>query len=177
MKRLDPRSVIIGFLVAVIGFLLIGAKVSHFDTIRVNEIILNDKGLTIRDELLNPILMIGQDAGGNGLLRLTNKDGVGVVVLNQSKEMDGSIKLNTSEGRNRISLGLTKGNSGSLRLYNYEDQETISLSHFEKKGIIQIENEHQKRVVYLASTSENDGHIILSDRYGDSQWSVTGKRN
>lgn len=35
MKKLDPRSVLIGFLVAVIGFMAIGATDSTFDTITV----------------------------------------------------------------------------------------------------------------------------------------------
>ena len=47
MRKLDPRSVIIGFLLAVIGFMSIGAtdKTAKFDTIEVNKIFIRDGGL------------------------------------------------------------------------------------------------------------------------------------
>ena len=46
MKKLDPRSVIIGFLVAVIGFMSIGATSpdGHFKTLTVNDINIPSEG-------------------------------------------------------------------------------------------------------------------------------------
>jgi len=129
MKKLDPRSVMIGFLLAVIGFMSIGAtdqtpsdggggglslsdfpEDATFNRITVNEIRLNDMGL----------------------LDITDKDGKRVLVIER-----GYFKDNTR-----------------LELYN----------------------KHERGVVYLSTTKEEDGHIVLSDRYGEGQWGVTGKR-
>ena len=44
MKKLDPRSVIIGFLVAVIGWMSMGATNSTFDSITVGDIKFPERG-------------------------------------------------------------------------------------------------------------------------------------
>jgi hypothetical protein len=176
MKRLDPRSVIIGFLIAVIGFMSMGATNNTFDSITVGEIILKNTALKIKDSKQNDILMIAGDDFTNAMF-LYNKAGKDVAVIGENDNGGGLMSLCNNAGQETIALTQTTGNNGSISLYDNTGQKTIALTHTTGNiGSIGINNKHENNIVYLSATGEDDGHIILSDRYGEGQWVVTGKR-
>ena len=130
MKKLDPRSVIIGFLVAVIGFMSLGATNSTFDSITVGNIKMQTKGLNIFTPSGRAILSLGGSENGHIL------------------------RFNTSNGS--LGFDLAEIDVGGVRMTFY--------------------NGHGTESVYLGQTSESDGLLVLSDRYGEAQWSMSGKR-
>jgi len=130
MKKLDPRSVIIGFLIAVIGFMSMGATNSTFDSITVGNIKMKTKGLNIFAPSGKPVLSLGGSESGHGLIFATSNGNIGI--------------------------DFAEYETGGVRMTFY--------------------NGHGKETVYLGKTNESDGFIILSDRYGEAQWSMTGKR-
>ena len=199
MKKLDPRSVIIGFLVAVIGFMSMGATNNTFDSITVGEIILKDETVHIRDKNLKPIFGInasetnnsfffynaessviagiGQDDGGSGIISVYTNGGQETIQLYQTDEDGGIISVNNNAGQEIIQLGQTINHDGTIKVYNSAGLNTIQLGHSDSgKGIVSLFNKYQKEVVYLATTKDAEGHIILADRYGKGQWDLTGKR-
>ena len=147
MKKLDPRSVIIGFLVAVIGFMSMGASNSTFDSITVGEIRLKNETLPIRNIQGETILgvMSGENAHGVALM---NRKG-GIVTL----------------------LGAEETGGGRITVFNSNNQETITLS-----GSITIFNKFDESVAFIGPYLEDEGLIVLSDRYGEVQWSARGKQ-
>jgi len=154
MKKLDPRSVIIGFLVAVIGFMSIGATNTTFDSITVGEIILKDQSLLIKTSLGNDIMILSTFPGADGIMGIYNSKGIITTTIGNSPHGGGMLEVNDSDGDRSITLGQTKN----------------------KTGAIQLDNKHNKNIVWIGATNEDDGHIILSDRYGEGQWGRTGKR-
>ena len=176
MKKLDPRSVLIGFLVAVIGFMSLGATDSTFDSITVGEIILKNQSMIFTGNNGKPILSITSGENANALFFI-NAAGKIVGSIAEDDAGNGSIDLFNTEGQKTIGLTATESNSGSIGLHNVDGQKTILITHnMANGGVIQIYNKYQKPAVYLSTTTEDDGHIILYDRYGEGQWGMTGKR-
>jgi hypothetical protein len=198
MKKLDPRSVIIGFLVAVIGFMSLGAVNTTFDSITVGEIILKDENLLIKDMWQDDILMIAGDEFVHGVF-VYNKKGDQIAVIGESDSGGGVLDITNSAGQNTIELTQTV-DGGAIKLFNSTGQNTINLTQNSYKngivsinsntgqnsivvgvskngtGLFQMFNKHEKGVVFIGSTNEADGHITLSDRYGEAQWQASGKR-
>ncbi len=223
MKKLDPRSVLIGFLVAVIGFMSMGAKNTTFDSITVGNIVMKEESLFLWNAEKKPVIAfmasahtnvtafyntkeqpmiyLAENESGNGIIQLDNNAGKTTVLLANDLNGRGVIAVNGASGHNTVTIGHTeidgggaisvknangqatvslmndsKGN-GDIRLSNNLGHETISIDHVgEDAGAIKIYNKHGKQVVYMSSTLEDDGNMILSDRYGEGQWSLTGKR-
>ncbi len=176
MKKLDPRSVIIGFLIAVIGFMSIGATNTTFDSITVGEIILKNDDLKIKNSKQDDILLIvGYDLA-HGLI-MYNNAGESVALIGENDNGNGEISIYNRSGKRTSSLSHTATGDGSLNLFTKTGRESILLSHTENdNGVVALFNKHQKQVIYLSTTNEGDGQIVLSDRYGEGQWGVTGKR-
>jgi hypothetical protein len=134
MRKLDPRSVIIGFLLAVISLMSIGAKNTTFDTITVGNIKMKNSEINIlgRDGVRrvkfidgfsgalmslhrdngNPVVYIGDDGNGSGTaLFLNNRMKTIVTIANPQDTNDGNILLHNSNGS--IAWGITAG----IKLY------------------------------------------------------------
>jgi len=220
MKKLDPRSVIIGFLIAVIGFMSLGATNSTFESITVGEIKMKNESLAITSPDGNRILetnafpkmnivafynkegiataLIGNSDVGDGMFEIYNAKGQNTMMLAHNPLGNGVITVNNKHGKTAVSL--SGGTAGDVSIYNGEGTNTVSLSHTTgNQGVVSINNnngeniirlgsnlsadpairltnKHQKPVAALSVTDEADGFIILSDRYGEVQWSMTGKR-
>ena len=181
MKKLDPRSVLIGFLVAVIGFMSLGATNTTFDSITVGEIIMKNDILKFSRWEDNNIIKMS-------VLELVNTDSVNALIFFGSK------------GNLLSSLGETDDGSGSVHIFNNKSQETMLFENDDKgngmikindskgnptvfiansiedRGIITLSNKYQNITVYIASNNEDDGMILLADKYGDGQWGMSGKR-
>ena len=175
MKRLDPRSVIIGFLVAVIGFMSLGAVNTTFDSITVGKIIMKDEILSINDKSLAQVVTVV--AGEGNSVFFSNKKGDYVTTIGQSDNGDGAIVINNKDDQETIVLSHTPDGHGRININNKDGQESIALSHSTvHNGLISVNNKHEKNIVWISATEEGDGHIVLSDRYGEGQWGRTGKR-
>jgi hypothetical protein len=197
MKKLDPRSVIIGFLVAVIGFMSMGATNSTFESITVGEIKMKDGNLKISNSFGTPVLFvtgaddfngvtfftsagkigatIGQTDDGYGLISTYNANGTPATTL--SGGMTGDVRIYNSEGTNTVSLSHSTGNQGVVSVNNNNGDNIIRLGgNLSGDASIILFNKHQKRVTGLGVTDEADGFILLSDRYGEAQWNMVGKR-
>ncbi len=159
MKRLDPRSVIIGFLVAVIGGLSIGATstVGHF------------KSLTVNDIMMPP----------EGYIRVLGMEGNMIMAISQNELNDGTLLLYNRTGQNTIRLSHTPNGDGVFDLFNVDGRKTISATHMDDgtgDGGISIFNKNQKGAVYLGTTKTGEGTIIVSDMNGVGQAGLIGRR-
>jgi len=175
MKKLDPRSVLIGFLIAVIGFMSLGATDSTFDSITVGKIILKNESLFIKTPQGGTIIKLSENEG-NGELILGNSKGKATIGLTHTFEGDGVININNSFGQTAIDLTHSPG-GGVIDIYNGSGDKSISLTNSKLGGgLFMLNNRHNKNTVWITSTKEADGIIQLSDRYGDGQWVARGKR-
>ncbi len=175
MKRLDPRSVIIGFLIAVIGFMSMGATNTTFDSITVGEIILKNESLVIKTPQGGKIVKLS-DNEGNGELVLGNSKGIPTIALTHTVDGDGTLQLYNSSGQMKIRLTHSPG-GGAIDIYNGSGDKSIDLGNSRfGGGLFRLYNKYNHDTVFITSNKEGDGFIQLSDRYGDGQWAMTGKR-
>ena len=73
---------------------------------------------------------------------------------------------------------LDAGEDGGILGIGNTDGNLVALLSADKDGgAFDIYNTHNNQVGYFGSTTDQDGMIILSDRYGDIGWSVDGKQN
>ncbi len=107
MKKLDPRSIIIGFLLAVISFMSVGANAGssekEFKKIIVEEIeVVNSSGI--------PMVEIGSDRFG-GAARILNRFGLNAISLHHvwDGESDASINptIELTSNKKKIAIALT----------------------------------------------------------------------
>jgi len=108
--------------------------------------------------------------GGGGAITVNDTTGEGAVSLMSTADRSGSISVGNYQGKNPMELLHTDDGDGMIVLNNHEGTQTVGLGN----GIIELDNAHQKKVVYLGMTE--DGYLVLYDRYGEGQWSETGKR-
>jgi hypothetical protein len=177
MKKLDPRSVIIGFLVAVIGFMSIGATNTTFDSITVGTITMKDEGFFLVNSQNEIVLQVMSDQ--SNVIAYYNKKGKPVMFIGENDDGNGIIELDNDAGKTTVLLATDDKGRGVISVMNANGQPTVTLSHIGEDagvGAIKIHNKHGKEVVYLSNTVEDDGQVILSDRYGEAQWAMTGKR-
>ncbi len=159
MKKLDPRSVLIGFLVAVIGFMSLGAVNTTFDSITVGEIKMKNNVLDIRSP--------------NGRM---------VMTLTGNPIYHGAIYWSSQGGKVLSQIGQSDNGGGSLSIHNRAGDETVLLGNSQPTaddnggGRISILSSHKETIVQVGETIEQDGYVALSDRYGEIQWIETGKR-
>jgi hypothetical protein len=117
MKKIDSRSVVIGFLVAVIGFMSMGATNSTFDSITVGEIILKDESLWIVDKEKREILNI---AGANDIhaLLLYNTEGTPIAAMSQGDDGAGAISVFNDKRKEVVRLSVTSEIDGYIGLFD-----------------------------------------------------------
>ena len=168
MKKLDIRSVLIGVLATALAFVLIGAKSQSGN---LGDIMCNS--IAVVDENGNPVVVL--DAGEDGgILGIGNTDG-NLVALLGAYESGGALDIYNADGN--IVAGLDAGeDGGALGISNSDGNLVALLSAYEDGGSFDIYNTHNKQVGYFGSTTDQDGMIILSDRYGEIRWSVDGKQ-
>ena len=65
-----------------------------------------------------------------------------------------SIAVVDAEGKGAAYLGISPGGGGQLRTFN----------------------KHEVMTGYFGSNKDNDGVVLLSDRYGDPVWTASGKK-
>ena len=107
MKKLDLRSVVIGILMTVIFFLLIGQtdvnKEGYFKTLYVDDIIVKGTML-VRDKGTDKIY-IGSDHLGGGSIEIYNKHDARVIALRPTSDEGGAIYLYDKNGMISSSTG------------------------------------------------------------------------
>jgi len=177
MKKLDPRSVLIGFLVAVIGFMSIGATNTTFESITVGEIILKNDALIFRgDTRQEPVLLLSAEKKFHGLFFI-NARGIITTKISEDDDGDGLIEVLNNKGQKIIKLKESRRGNGAIEVYNNKGQKIINITHSQaSNGLINVYNRHQKSVVDLGTTGDDEGQIVLSDRYGEGQWGMTGEK-
>ena len=159
MKKVDPKSVIIGFLISVIGVLSIGAASTegHFKTLTVNDILMPSEGY---------IRVLGMERNM-------------IMSISQNELNDGTLLLYNRAGQNTIRLSHTPNGDGVIDLFNEAGRKTISATHTDDgtgDGGISIFNKNNKGAVYLGTTETGEGMIILSDKNGVGQAGLIGRR-
>ena len=175
MKKLDPRSVIIGFLVAVIGFMSMGATNTTFDSITVGSIKMKDEGFFLMNAENEVVLQIMASSLTN-LTAFYNKKDQPMIFIGENDNGSGLIELNNDAGKTTVLLVNDKQGKGAISVYNENAEPMAILSSDIGGGRLDIRNKHAQTVIKLLMTTEADGGIILSDRYGEAQWAKTGKR-
>jgi len=162
----DIKSYVIGFLTCACLFLIMGQTEKEdfeiFDTI-----------------VAKSIGILGEDGKA---VTLWNKDGIGM-----SKDGTEGFKLwidtngiiiNNDKGKKVMTLqSLGDGNGSVIATFNGDsDEAQASMYTQETNSGIRISNLHDKNVVNIGANKNEDGAILLFDRYGDIGWIQTGKQ-
>ena len=84
-----------------------------------------------------------------------------------------SISVET-DGKKVVWLGPAKSGNGILETYNANGKETAYLGG--STGHLVTYNEREEMTGYFGTNKQNDGMILLNDRYGDEGWSASGKQ-
>jgi hypothetical protein len=174
MKKLDPRSVIIGFLVAVIGFMSMGATSAdgNFETLTVQNLNLSDKGyLTISDNVGKVFMAISHDNQG-GIVQMYNFEGETIYKLADMGEKGGFLALYEQNGKKSVRVGdhamvVYEKGSGQPRLI------ADALNGYGKLSII---NKFNKPSVIVGNGPNDDGLISLYDNEGQGTWRKSGRK-
>ena len=166
MKKLDFRSVIIGFLLAVIFVLSIGAtkKYDHFDTISVNEIAINEGGKIYFAPVDGKLTTIDVDG-----LFLGNSNSKSLITLNRGDDLLSDPHLTFIDTMNSTILS-----SGGIALMDVgidTKEGTLIMA-----GSVELKNDSGESVVELFSNTDNHGVVVLRDKYGDIGWAQSGKQ-
>jgi hypothetical protein len=158
MRKLDPRSVMIGFLLAVIGFMSIGAT-GHTPSGGEKYNPAEDDRFIFKNDLENKRfnrLTVFEIVVPMGGLNFIDQAGDTIAILGSGLQKPRALTLFNESNTPMIHIG--------ARGWDYD------------KGVISLSNTHGEEIVYMGETDEQDGILALKDRYGDFQWGVTGKR-
>jgi hypothetical protein len=181
MRKIDPRSVMIGFLLAVIGMLSIGAtdKMGHFDILEANNIIIKSGGIIGFEQVDGKLTTLNIDG-----LFLRDKNSSQSLVVERSKEGWPRLGLVDSDMITHITPG-----GIDVRTRDQDKPRTTSglfeiKDNFPTKkdktiiapGLILIENKRGNTVASLGFTRSGHGALELNDGDGNTGWSKTGKR-
>ena len=147
MKKLDIRSILIGVLCTALVFVLIGAKSQNEN---LGDIVVNS--INVLDENGNSVVWLNADEEG-GMIGVKNTDGKTGIILGGAED-GGMLLISNSDGKTVAGLGADGAGGGALKTFNT----------------------HNKSVGYFGSSKDSDGIPILSDRYGDDGWAVSGKQ-
>jgi len=168
MKKLDPRSVIIGFLLAVISLLSMGftEDISHSNNIEVTEIVIKEGGSVSFAGSTEPSLSITS----RGISIKNSETGVMTRLLNSGlsiSEKDSllvSLQYYTGRG--------TFFNIEGRRNKNKHEHQGVSIVD----GLIHVRNTKGEQVALLGRGPDEHGLLFLADKYGDLGWVQTGKQ-
>ena len=193
MKKIDPKSVIIGILGTLLIFATMGATndSKNLGDIVVNSVtVVDEKGqevgslksflnsglLSLSQAGKKPMVLIMCEIEG-GTLRTFNTDFKEIVALTVGKDNGGHLKTYNAEGKQTGYFGTNAVGGGHLKTYNAEGKETVALGTGKGGGgVLKTYNRHGKEVGYFGTNKDNDGMILLYDRYGDPGWGKTGKK-
>ncbi len=168
MKRLDPRSVIIGFLLAVIGLLSMGAtdRNGRFDILEANNIIIRERG----NILFRPV-----EANDTTITAL-NIDGLQIVTPGEHI----TIGRVGDDPHNIISISSTDYRttlySAGVVVEVEKEGETVGPSTTVSAESFNVMSEHGATLATLGQSISGHGGISLYDKYGEPGWGMTGKR-
>ena len=164
MKSIDIKSVIIGVLGTILVFISIGATGLNLGDIEV-------RSISIKNSYGKEVGWWGSSTNGFGFLETMDADGKQTVYLGTSEDGGGLLETKTN-GNKTAYLG-----GGALKTYDTNGKEIVSLGLGKHGGgFLEIKNEHGAMVGYFGAGKDQDGMIILSDRYGDSGWGKSGKK-
>jgi len=174
MKKLDPRSVIIGFLVAVIGFMSMGATSAdgNFETLTVQNLNLSEKGyLTISDNV-GKVFMAISNSGRGGVVQMYNLDGETIYKLADMGDRGGMLSLLQEDGKSSMTLG-----NNALVIYGKDTgQPGLIADAMAGEGSLTTINKFNKQTVSIGNGSNDDGLILVYDKLGQATWVKSGKK-
>jgi hypothetical protein len=104
-------------------------------------------------------------------LRITGDGKLGETIIVGSDIITKSIYITGGE------FGETMIAGGGIGIMNKVGKSVVILTSTENgTGHLKTYNANEKVTAYLGTNMENDGTIILRDRYGDTGWLKTGKK-
>ena len=63
-----------------------------------------------------------------------------------------------------------------IDIFNAAGKPAAGLSSDEFGGYLETYNEHEVRTGYFGTNKSQDGIVVVSDRYGDTGWTASGKK-
>ena len=110
-------------------------------------------------------------------------ENLGDITVNSIKVVDDKGKCIINS--NGISIGTTEmmivlvceKDGGQIHLLSKDGEAVASLGADQGgNGMLHLHNNFSKEIGYFGATTDQDGMIILSDRYGDVGWAKIGKK-
>ena len=114
---------------------------------------------------------------GGGIF-LKNEDGNDVSLLAVGDNGGSFFETHNADGKQTSYLGTAGDGSGHLRTYNADGKMTsyLGTGGDGNEGKLSTYNVHGVETGYFGTNTENDGIIVLSDKYGDAGWAASGKQ-
>ena len=182
-------GLITGALLATSAMMFMGSQNKNLGDIVVNSITVLDDGNGGFIKTFNTdgklTVYLGTGEGGLGILKTFNTDGKETVYLGTGEGGLGSLSTSNGDGKETAYLGtsnegsgwLVVSNDGSIETLNAEGKKTAYLGTGEGgAGYLSTYNEHEVKTGYFGTDNNNDGMVVLFDRYGDVGWSASGKQ-
>ena len=90
----------------------------------------------------------------------------------------GVIRTFNADGKQTVYLGTGEGGVGFLTTYNADGKKTAYLGTSGEGGFgfLSTYNKHEVKTGYFGTNTDNDGVVVLFDRYGDEGWGEDGKQ-
>jgi len=165
MKRLDPRSVMIGFLIAVIGLMSIAATPTDgkYETLTVKKLkLFDDKGLVVYSSNNKPIMGIYYNEGGG--IEIYNDYNIATIQLKNFGDA-GMVGLLNAQGKTTALAG-----ESGISLHNEKGEARMTLSANSGGGKMTMLNKHEKTMMYLGAGPDDNCFLSLHDKDGQAQW-------
>jgi hypothetical protein len=152
------KGILTGASLILCFFMFVSAKSQYTDG-RFNRIEANE---ILADTLLIGTVLISDNAQGD-MIKIDNKGIIG---------FSGEIDPAKGDLNRAFSLAFTQTGSGGLVIAQSNGNPTLFIG----EGYVQTFNDNGEKTGYFGTNKENDGHIVLFDRYGDEGWGETGKK-
>lgn len=137
-----------------------------------NEIV--TKSFKIVNDSGKIIAIIGSNVNGGGTFLLKDSSETTICQLSESPIGGGKLELSSRLEGKSILLG-TSDKLGSVLILSGKSENKESGTLKLTPGILRAFNKSGEEVGYFGNNTENDGIIILSDRYGTMSWTKIGK--
>ncbi len=161
MHNIDFKSVIIGVLITILVFVLIGAD----DTLDIKRI--KAKSLIIEGED-GSIAMMGS------MLVVMDKEDKILVSLGVTDRGHGVITAFNNTGTALGRIFAAKDGNGVIESYNKYGEKTTYIGNTVDGGMFEIYNTHNNKVVIIGADNNKEGVIGLFDKYSNLGWNATG---
>ena len=166
MKNLDPRSVLIGCLVAVIGFVSMGANAEkdYYDKFEVKDIVISENGSISFKPNNERTLKINIDG-----FQLLDEQSGDLIVVGKMLQMpsDAFAIINDND--------ISYLNSKELVISTYVDIESIGPITTLQAGEVSLSNQYGNDAVKLAINNSDLGGILLVNKDGELKWGKVAK--